>query len=494
MGKFLIDGKEIEFKTGDTILRAALRGGINIPYFCWHPKLSVVASCRICLVKVEGLQKLVPACHTEAKEGMIVYSSGAEIEEHRRAIMEFLLLHHPIDCPICDQSGECKLQDYYWEYDLRKSRFPYLEEKLRKEKRKVWGPFVIYDAERCILCTRCVRFSNEIVGKPILTPVERGDKTYIEVAHGYLYDHDYSIMTTYLCPTGALTNRDFRFKVRVWFLNKTPTICLGCSSLCDIYIEHKDSIPFRVQPLDETTFVCDKGFLIYKKARENRALKPILLGEEKEDSRNLLLMAIQKIKRNLKFGVVFNAGRSIEENLSLLYFSKEILNNTKYYIIEHGEWEEDGISSSKYLSPNKFGLELLLEVKERVTSFSNLLDDFKKGEVEFVFMLKDEFSNIEIKDRALLSELLVFTPILDELSLNATVSLPIPSFLEVDGTFITKKEGKYVLKKQNKACMLPSSQIKPVWDWLNLLSESLGVRLTKNNYMELANSARMLLK
>lgn len=225
-----LDGKIIEFKPGQTIIEAARDHGIEIPHFCWHPELSVSGNCRICLVEVEKMPKLVIACSTLASEGMIVHTKNEKVIAAQNAVMEFLLINHPLDCPICDEAGECKLQDYAYKYSVGESRF--VEEKVHKDKRVPLGPRVMFDGERCISCSRCIRFCDEIAKDPELTFTKRGDRVTIVTYPGEEMDNPYSMNTIDICPVGALTSRDFRFKARVWDMSSTNSICIGCSRGC----------------------------------------------------------------------------------------------------------------------------------------------------------------------------------------------------------------------------------------------------------------------
>lgn len=275
-----IDDIKFETNDGTTIMEAAKQAGIHIPQYCYHKRLSIAGCCRICLVEIEGQPKLQIACRTPVAEGMVVHSKSEQAETARRAQLEFLLLHHPIDCPICDQAGECGLQDYYMEFGLHKSRFK-LEEKIKGIKATPIGPHVIFDSERCILCTRCVRFCNEIAKENQLAVFERGDHSYIGLFPDQQLDNPYSVNTVDICPVGALTSLDFRFKCRVWFLNWTPSICPGCSNGCNIFIHHRDKVIFRFKPRENqevnACWLCDAGRLAYKHVNaENRIHEPQL--------------------------------------------------------------------------------------------------------------------------------------------------------------------------------------------------------------------------
>src|SRR6478609_1896216 len=228
--------------------------------------------------------KLQPACYTPAAEGLEVLSDASQnVVEARKAVQEFLLLNHPVDCPICDQSGECKLQDYWLEHGQFKKRMT--DEPVHKPKGVVFGPTIVYDAERCVMCTRCVRFSAEIAKDPVLDERQRGNLTEIVVSPGRQLDHDYTLMTEHVCPVGALTSSDFRFKARVWFLRSARTICTGCATGCNAYLDYdpRTMVPYRHRPRDNMAvnqyWMCDEGMLSYKRATENRLLTA-LVGRE----------------------------------------------------------------------------------------------------------------------------------------------------------------------------------------------------------------------
>jgi ferredoxin len=220
MPTFTLDGQEIPFEPGETIIAAARRAGINIPHYCWHPDLSIAGNCRMCLVEVEGWPKLQIACNTMPNEGMVVKADSDWAVNARQAVMEFLLINHPLDCPICDQAGECKLQDYAVEHGRGYSRFD--EHKVEKRKKVEFSDRVVYDGERCILCTRCVRFCAEVAGKDELSVANRGDQNEIVVTPGKQLENDYSMNVIDICPVGALTSKDFRFRSRIWFMGLHP--------------------------------------------------------------------------------------------------------------------------------------------------------------------------------------------------------------------------------------------------------------------------------
>jgi NADH-quinone oxidoreductase subunit G len=279
-----IDGRRVEVADGQTVMQGAERLGIEIPHYCWHPGLSIAGNCRMCLVEIERMPKLQIACNTRVTDGMVVHTTSEKTKAAQRAVLEFLLVNHPIDCPVCDQAGECKLQEYYMDYDRQRSRVPLLE-KVRKKKAKPIGPLVVLDQERCVLCSRCVRFLDEITHTSELAFYERGNHVELDVAPGSILDNPYSGNVVDICPVGALTNRDFRFRARVWYLERTPSICGECANGCNIEIYHREGRIFRFQPRENPDvnryWMCDAGRLSYHGLQgEGRLTHPLVRGED----------------------------------------------------------------------------------------------------------------------------------------------------------------------------------------------------------------------
>src|SRR5438876_11604094 len=269
MPKLTIDGREISVPEGATVIQAAEKLGIFIPRYCYHPALSIAGNCRICLVDIEKTPKLQIACNTPVTEGMIVHTKNPKAEEGRRVVLEFLLANHPLDCPVCDQSGECDLQNFYLNFGLYNPRFK--EQKVKKHKAVPLGPHVMLDQERCILCSRCVRFTDEITKTGELGIFNRGDHGEVGVYPGTTLENSYSANVVDICPVGALTERDFRFKARVGDLSSSPTVCNGCSQGCNIDLHYVLDRPhlndgarvMRVKPRYNADvnqwWLCDEG-------------------------------------------------------------------------------------------------------------------------------------------------------------------------------------------------------------------------------------------
>jgi len=279
-----IDGRKIDVEDGLTILQAAERLDIEVPHYCYHPGLSIAGNCRMCLVEIEKMPKLQIACNTRVTDGMVVHTTSEKTKVAQKAVLEFLLINHPIDCPVCDQAGECKLQEYYMDYDRQRSRFP-LPEKVHKKKAIPIGPLVMLDQERCILCARCTRFLDEVTKTSELAIHERGDHCEIDLAPGKSLDNPYSANVVDICPVGALTNRDFRFQARVWYLERTPTVCGACATGCNIEAYHRRGQLYRFQPRANPDvnqyWMCDAGRQsIHALQGEGRLTHPLLRGHD----------------------------------------------------------------------------------------------------------------------------------------------------------------------------------------------------------------------
>ncbi|HET8632628.1 MAG TPA: 2Fe-2S iron-sulfur cluster-binding protein [Gemmatimonadales bacterium] len=262
-----IDGIAVSVPKGTTIIEAAKQAGVLVPHYCYHPSLPAPAVCRMCLVEVEKAPKLMPACVTTVAEGQVVHVQSEKALEQRKGVLEFLLINHPLDCPICDQSGECELQDYTFQEGRAATRYTPDFAK-RYNPVEDFGPDIIYVPNRCILCTRCVRFMGDVAQEPTLNVSERGDRAFIGIAENERLDHPWSGNVVDLCPVGSLLSKDFLHKARVWDLDKTGSICPGCSQGCNITIDMRDDAVVRLKPRPNMDvnrhFMCDHGRLDYR--------------------------------------------------------------------------------------------------------------------------------------------------------------------------------------------------------------------------------------
>ena len=284
MPSFELDGKTVEFEPGEKILSAAMRAGIQIPHYCYHPGMSVVATCRMCMVDVIDMgngrpaPKLQTSCSMDAVEGMKVETMNEKVKDAKELVMEYLLINHPLDCPICDQSGECVLQDYSFEFGSGKSEMEYSK---RVYGWRDIGTFVALERNRCIHCTRCDRFTREITGTNEFGMFNRGHELTVDTYSDRPMTNQFQGNMADICPVGAITEKEFRFKRRVWKLKKTPSICVGCSTGCNVTIEYDKNEVFRLKPRDNPDvnkwWMCDQGRLTYKdlNIRENRVAHPL---------------------------------------------------------------------------------------------------------------------------------------------------------------------------------------------------------------------------
>jgi NADH-quinone oxidoreductase subunit G len=277
--KVVIDGREIVAEAGHPLLQVAIDNGIEIPHYCYHPKLSIDGSCRMCQVKIEKAPKLAIACNTPVADGMVVDTQAPEVAYARKGVMELLLINHPLDCPICDQAGECYLQDYSFGYGSQESRTT--SPRRKGLKRHPIGERVVFDQERCILCRRCVRFTKEISKTDELRVFGIGDRSHIGTTADRPLDNDYSINTADICPVGALLSRDFHHKRRVWFLEEFESVCPSCSNGCNVKLgiyqnEIQRMLPRRNDAVNDT-WMCDHGRLNYHFVNdETRVRTPIV--------------------------------------------------------------------------------------------------------------------------------------------------------------------------------------------------------------------------
>ena len=298
MPKCTIDGKEVEFKAGENLITVAKNAGIEIPVFCYHPGLSVVAQCRMCYVEVEKMPKLQTACSTVATEGMVVKTDTEQVKKGRAGTMEFLLVNHPLDCPICDKSGECDLQDNSFKYGNADMR--HTEEK-RTFVDVDMGSVIQKNMNRCIHCTRCIRFGEEVAEMREMVAIERSNNIDITTVDGGPLQTEYAGNYADICPTGSLTLKDFRFKKRVWFLKKTPTICEGCSKGCNMELHHEGNVIHRSMPRENMEinkyWMCDEGRFNFHYTQETDRIETPRIGFEKTTWDQAIALTVENIQK-----------------------------------------------------------------------------------------------------------------------------------------------------------------------------------------------------
>jgi NADH-quinone oxidoreductase subunit G len=378
MTKIFIDDQAVEASDGLTVLRAAEGAGIEIPHFCYHPAFAPEGSCRMCLVEIEGLPKLELACSTVIKDGMKVRTRSPKVVEARKNVLEFLLAEHPLDCPICDKAGECTLQNYYDEYGFFNGRFR--EAKEKREKKVRIGKNLLLDRERCILCTRCVRFVGEVTKTEDLGVLRRGVRAEISSYNSELVENNYSGNLVDICPVGAITDTDFRFKSRVWFLERKESICPFCSRGCNVYVDSHPGFPrvtmkqrvYRLRPRQNEAvnqhWICDFGRYSYPYFDEARHHE-ILMKKEGRDmglswDKALILMAekvrsLINLKKASRMAVVLHTWLTNEELfLADRIFRKE-LHLENVYVADPLPGKGDGFLLTDERTPNRRGLQEL---------------------------------------------------------------------------------------------------------------------------------------
>ena len=454
MPKFHLDGDEIEVSPGTTILQAALERNLAVPHYCYHPKLTIVGNCRICLVEVEKAPKLMIACSTVVNDGMVVRTGSPRVLEARRGVMEFLLINHPLDCPICDQAGECLLQEYAVLHGSGVSRFQ--EEKVKKNKRVVIGPHVLLDEERCILCTRCIRFCQEITGTHEIDLFDRGDRTTIGTFPGRPLENLYSGNVVDICPVGALTSREFRFRSRVWFLKSTPSVCPGCARGCNIWVDTADEQVARLRPrVNEEVnghWMCDIGRNGFESVNSpDRLLTPLVRREDTLTPSPWLeavkrsaagLLRIFQEQGGEAIGWIVSGRLTNEEAFLVGRISSEVLDGSRIIVLDHCDGEDDALLLRRDRTPNRRGVnDLCLGNGGQQMKPAALVSSLKDGSLRALIVLGEdllEMPQLEGMTRAILAGLdllVVHDQFLTGTGEVAHVVLPAASFVEIDGTY-----------------------------------------------------------
>lgn len=390
MPEVIIDGKSYKYEGQHKLLQFIQDLGKEVPFFCYHPSMSIPANCRQCMVKVgqyivdresgkhelddkgdkviRWFPKLQTACNIDIADGMVVHTQETDelVRRAQKDNLELILINHPLDCPICDQAGECPLQIQTYKYGPEGSRFEV--KKVHKPKRIQLGPRVVLDAERCINCTRCTRFTQEISKTHQLTITRRGDKNYPTTAPGTEFNDPYSLNTVDICPVGALTSADFRFKARVWEMNQTPGIDITNGKGCNIDLWTRDNIVLRITPRFNKDvndhWMPDAGREAYRIFNENRISRPLqkLDGEQIRSSwNNAVATFIEQIDntKNKNILVIGSPHASVEENYSLAKFSNLMGLNQPVFVPHYKEGAGDGFLITDDQAPNTVGCRLL---------------------------------------------------------------------------------------------------------------------------------------
>ena len=508
-----IDGREIAVPKGTNMIEAARLLGIEIPHFCYHPKLSVAGNCRMCLVemgtpaldpatkqpvvdpatghaKINWVPKPAIACFTNATPGLHIRTGTPLVKDCREGVMEFLLINHPLDCPICDQAGECKLQEYSVDYGQSASRF--VEAKVHKPKVVDLGPRIMLDDERCILCTRCIRFTKDIVGDDALGIVNRGSFNTLTAFPGKAFDNNYTLNTVDICPVGALTSKDFRFQMRVWFLKETRSVCTSCATGCNILIGSREEKIYRYTPRENDAvngpWMCDYGRLNYKWIGRADRLKDVLVrnvgqasslshSQEKSETGRMPVLhskvtwtaALSEIADKLKNApagsvAIVASARQTNEELWLISKLKAKLGAISDSISRTGAGDKLLVSTDK--NPNTNGAQLTgVAANSMGTNLPKIADGIRTGKIRTLIVFGEDVTRHGI-GVDLLGKL--ETLIVSDILPNATTELahyllPGCAHAEKRGTF-TNTKGR--VQKFMKA-VEPPGDARPEWEFLH---------------------------
>ncbi len=457
MPKLTIDGKEIEVADGLNLIQAAEQIGVEIPHYCYHPALTIVGNCRMCLVEVEKAPKLQIACNTKVAEGMVVHTQSAKTKTAQKAVLEFLLINHPIDCPVCDQAGECKLQDYYMQYDEQVSRFP-LEKKVRKGKAIPIGSDVMLDQERCVLCARCTRFFDEVTHTSELAIFERGDHNEIDIYPGQPVNNKYAGNVIDICPVGALTEKDFRFRMRVWYLHRATSVCGGCERGCAIDIHHQRGRIYRYKPRYNpevnSYWMCDEGRHHFTKLQnETRLTAPLvqdrerLMPEEWSVAVRRLASQIGNFKKSFgprSIGAMIGAQATNEEAFALKRLLLDTIGSDRIAMVSYtppGMSGDDEFLIRANKNPNTRGLEAMGIPPAHFSEFGAAV---AAGELKMLILMRTDLLGMMgetefIRDFGALEYLVVLDTDASETAQMANQVLPIGAYPETDGSFTNFK-------------------------------------------------------
>ncbi len=474
MPKITIDNKTIECREGIPVLQAALEAGWDVPHYCYHPGLSIVASCRLCLMemmapnpKTQELSwspKLSPSCQTPVKDGMVCRFDSDKVRDNQKDCMEFFLLNHPLDCPVCDQAGECYLQDYSYKFGTPVSRM--VDQKLKNPKKDV-GPKTLLYQDRCVMCTRCVRFADEVSGTHELCTVNRGTRMEIDVFPGIPLDNPLQGNVVDLCPVGALLDKDFLFKKRVWELKDTPSTCSRCATGCSIRVDHADQKVYRLKPQYNPQvnqwWMCDEGRFGWKYVHNpERITSPLVRRGQESDSpawsdvpEILRFRFKEHVARNGDEAVaaMLSPFMSCEEAWLLIRFLREIAPQCtlvrgpvpiagEVQMFPVGATGKDvKFTISKEKCPNRRGIETLIEtVGGRTLSFEGFRAKAAKGEFNAAWIVGGYPESWVDKDLAKCAEsidLLIVQDMFDnELTTAAKILLPACAWVEREGSFM----------------------------------------------------------
>ncbi len=495
-----IDGVWHQFPKGTRVIEACSQAGKYVPRYCYHPKLSSPGNCRMCLIEM-GMPKMGPdrkpeigedgkpvinwiprpqiSCAQDVADGMGIRTDSAMVRECRNGVMEFLLINHPLDCPICDQAGECQLQEFSVEYGTAGSRF--LEEKVKKPKRVELGPRITLDDERCILCSRCIRFMKEVAKDDVLGFVSRGSQTYLTAHPGRWLDSNYSLNTADICPVGALTSTDFRFKMRVWFLKETKSFCTSCATGCNTFIGSREDVVYRQTPRENnevnSSWMCDYGRLNFHFVNaENRLKAPVVRTEDPAGSTTWATAFAAAANRLRRYGpteiAVVASARMTNEELWLTKRLIDTLGVTRFDVVpRHGEGDDLLLNANR--NPNTLGAQILeITGEEPGAALPGILQAVRAGQVKAVLALGEDLTEagFTADDLARLTTLIALNILPSPTTDAAHVVFAGASFAEKRGSMVNAK-GR--LQRLNRAIAVPGDA-RDDWEILRDLTGALS--------------------
>ena len=495
-----IDGVWHQFPKGTRVIEACEQAGSYVPRYCYHKKLSSPGNCRMCLIEM-GFPRLGPdrkpelraddkpiinwmprpqiSCAQDISDGMAVRTNSPLVKECQRGVMEFLLINHPLDCPICDQAGECRLQEFSVDYGTSGSRF--LENKVKKPKNVEIGPRVTLDDERCILCSRCIRFCEEIAHDDVLGFVDRGSYTLLTAHPGKRLENNYSLNTVDICPVGALTSTDFRFKMRVWFLKETKSICTSCATGCNTIIGTREDVIYRQTPRENdhvnSSWMCDYGRLNFKYLEaENRLLEPQIRSGGQLMPANWPAAIAEAALQLKQFSgpeiAIVASGRMTNEELWLTrQLARTLAIDTIDIVPRRGPG--DNILLSEDRNPNTNGARLILgSSSEPGAKLMSIADAVRSGRIKALVILKENAMHLglPVEKLAELRALVVMNVLPNDATKNATVVLPACGFSEKRGSMVN---GKGRLQRLNQA-VRPPGNARDGWEILRDLLQAVG--------------------
>ena len=489
-----IDGKDYKVPSGMNLIDSFKQSSCKeIPHYCYHPKLSVVGNCRMCMVEMgtpmvdrgtgqpilddKGAQKIgwMPkpaiACASKATEGLHVRTDSPMVQECRKGTLEFLLINHPLDCPICDQAGECRLQEFATDYGRGYSRF--VEHKNVKPKRTRIGPRVMLDDERCILCSRCIRFSREIAKDDVLGFVNRGSYSTLTTYPGRQLENNYSLNTVDLCPVGALTDTDFRFKMRVWFLKPVSSICTESSVGVNTQVWSREGKIYRITPRDNhavnDSWMPDSGRRLYKQVESENRLLSCKIGGADASFGDAVNKAAS-VLGSAKLAIVGSAHSSVEEQFALALLAKA--RNAPAHVPAH-PGEGDGMLISADRSPNTRGALVtgLISALPKAR-LSELETAIGSGKIDALLVIREDITQAGIDAAKLAGIRVVYIGThSNATSQAAQVVIPAPTVFERAGTFINQN---FRIQKFN-ACVPAPADMRSELKVISEIAQAMGV-------------------